>query len=92
MMHHPRPLAESFSCAAEDDFIALPRETELSAEHRPELLGGVTVLRAAGRDDQQCRVDLTAVPYYAYLEFLTALRLPTVNSSRYAWRADRRPA
>ncbi|MHC4165873.1 MAG: glycoside hydrolase family 127 protein [Planctomycetota bacterium] len=46
--------------------LALPREAELSAEHRPGLLGGVTVLRAAGLDEKQRRLELTAVPYYAW--------------------------
>jgi len=54
--------------------VSLPREAELSAEHRPSLLGGVTVLR--GRAQVMARdangagnprtVDLTAVPYYTW--------------------------
>jgi len=46
--------------------VSLPRDAKLSAEHRPDLLGGVTVLRATGRDDQQRDAALTAVPYYAW--------------------------
>lgn len=46
--------------------VSLPRDAKLSAEHRPDLLGGVTVLRTTGRDDQQRGVDLTAVPYYTW--------------------------
>jgi len=46
--------------------VSLPREAELAAEHRADLLGGVTVLRAKGKDGQQRGVDLTAVPYYAW--------------------------
>jgi len=46
--------------------VSLPRRAELSAEHRPTLLGGVTVLHAKGRDSRQRGVDLTAVPYYAW--------------------------
>ena len=46
--------------------VSLPRKAELAAEHRPSLLGGVTVLRAKGRDSRQRGVDLTAVPYYAW--------------------------
>ncbi|NQU19952.1 MAG: glycoside hydrolase family 127 protein [Candidatus Nealsonbacteria bacterium] len=37
--------------------LTLPRDVDLRAEHRPELLGGVTVLRGKA---------LTAVPYYAW--------------------------
>jgi len=39
--------------------LSLPREAKLAAEHRADLLGGVTVLRAKG-------ADITAVPYYAW--------------------------
>ena len=46
--------------------VSLPRTAELSAEHRPRLLDGVTVLRAKGEDSQHRGVDLTAVPYYAW--------------------------
>ena len=46
--------------------LSLPRRAELTAEHRAGLLGGVTVLRATGRDDRQRPVNLTAVPYYAW--------------------------
>ena len=46
--------------------LSLPRDAKLSAEHRPDLLGGVTLIRATGRDDQQRDVDLTAVPYYSW--------------------------
>ncbi|OHB82415.1 MAG: hypothetical protein A2Z38_01165 [Planctomycetes bacterium RBG_19FT_COMBO_48_8] len=46
--------------------IALPREAELSAEPRPELLGGVTILQGKGLDDRQRPVTLTAVPYYSW--------------------------
>jgi len=46
--------------------LALPPQAGLAAEHRSGLLGGVTVLRARGRDDRQREVDLTAVPYYAW--------------------------
>ncbi len=37
--------------------VTLPRDVDLRAEHRPDLLGGVTVLRGK---------VLTAVPYYAW--------------------------
>jgi uncharacterized protein len=46
--------------------IALPPAAELTAEHRPNILGGVTVITgtAVTRSGQTCR--LTAVPYYAW--------------------------
>ncbi|MHC4086658.1 MAG: beta-L-arabinofuranosidase domain-containing protein [Planctomycetota bacterium] len=46
--------------------LALPREAELRAEHRPGLLGGVTVLQGKTLDDRQHPVTLTAVPYYSW--------------------------
>jgi len=46
--------------------LLLPRKAALKAEHRPSLLGGVTVLRGAGTDGQQRPVSLTAIPYYAW--------------------------
>jgi len=46
--------------------VSLPRRAELSAEHRPTLLGGVTVLHAKGKDSRHRGVALTAVPYYAW--------------------------
>jgi DUF1680 family protein len=46
--------------------LSLPRDAELTREHIAGLLGGVTVLRAKGKDGQQRDVGLTAVPYYAW--------------------------
>ena len=46
--------------------LALPRETEFRAEHRADLLGGVTVLQGQAVGDGQHPVTLTAVPYYAW--------------------------
>ena len=46
--------------------LALPRDTDLRAAHRTELLGGVTVLQGEGLDDQGRSVPLTAIPYYAW--------------------------
>jgi DUF1680 family protein len=54
--------------------IALPDDAVLSDEHRPGLLGGVTVLRGKGlaavRNSDGSRgvepVELTAIPYYAW--------------------------
>jgi DUF1680 family protein len=46
--------------------VALPRKTELRAEYRPGLLGGVTVLRGNALADEKRPVKLTAVPYYSW--------------------------
>jgi len=46
--------------------IALPRKAELRAEHRPELLGGVTILQGKALADGKHPTKLTAVPYYAW--------------------------
>ncbi len=46
--------------------MVLPRNADLRAEHRPELLGGVTVLRGQVQTKEQQPVALTAVPYYAW--------------------------
>ena len=45
--------------------LALSKETELFAEHRTDLLGGVTVLKGNALFDGRS-VALTAVPYYAW--------------------------
>jgi len=42
--------------------IVLPREPKLTAEHRPDLLGGVTVLKCIAEDGR----EITAIPYYAW--------------------------
>jgi DUF1680 family protein len=46
--------------------VGLPQSAELSAEHRAELLNGVTVIKGRGLDEAQRPVKLTAVPYYAW--------------------------
>lgn len=54
--------------------IALPDDARLQTESRPDLLGGVTVIRATGRAVSGTRdgrrttepVQLTAIPYYAW--------------------------
>ena len=38
----------------------------LQAEHRANLLGGVTVLQGKALDGDQRPINLTAVPYYAW--------------------------
>ncbi len=46
--------------------MALPKDAEIRAEHRPNLLGGVTVLRGQGLADGKRPAAVTAVPYYAW--------------------------
>ena len=46
--------------------VALPRESNLSAEHRAGRLGGMTVLQGQALADGQRPIALTAVPYYAW--------------------------
>jgi len=46
--------------------MALPREADLSAEHRAGLLGGMTVVQGQALADAERPVTLTAVPYYAW--------------------------
>jgi DUF1680 family protein len=44
----------------------IPVDAEVVAEHRGELLGGLTVLRTEGRNKADRPVALTAIPYYAW--------------------------
>jgi DUF1680 family protein len=44
----------------------IPAAADIVAEHRGELLGGLTVLRTEGRDKADRSVALTAIPYYAW--------------------------
>ena len=46
--------------------VTLPPDAELKAEHRPDLLNGVTVIRTTGRDEEGQPVELTAIPYFAW--------------------------
>ena len=46
--------------------LALPREARLTAEHRADLLGGVTVIRGQVPSGGGGPVTMTAVPYYAW--------------------------
>ncbi|MBE3097300.1 MAG: glycoside hydrolase family 127 protein [Planctomycetes bacterium] len=58
---------EAVDQPGEDLFrVVLPQEALLRAEHRAELLGGVTVLQGSALADGQRPVMLTAVPYYAW--------------------------
>jgi DUF1680 family protein len=45
--------------------ITLPRESELRSEHRPELLGGVSVVRGQAFIEDK-PTEIVAVPYYAW--------------------------
>jgi DUF1680 family protein len=44
----------------------LPKTSDIRAEHRPELLGGLTILQTSGQDAQGSSIKLTAIPYYAW--------------------------
>jgi DUF1680 family protein len=53
--------------------LALARDAKLTPEHRPNLLGGVTVLKgqaiarsADGDKTAEKKVELTAIPYHAW--------------------------
>jgi DUF1680 family protein len=46
--------------------IVLPEDATLVLEHRKDLLGGVTVIRAKGGAGEDAATELTAVPYYAW--------------------------
>ena len=46
--------------------VVLPRDTDLRAEHRAGLLGGLTVLEGKGVDEKQNPIPVTAVPYFAW--------------------------
>jgi len=50
---------------ADVERMVLPEDTDLSAKHRPELLGGVTVVTGAAHVGGQ-PIALTTVPYYAW--------------------------
>jgi len=45
---------------------SLPSSAELTAEHRSNLLEGVTVVRTTGMDENRKPIKLTAIPYYAW--------------------------
>lgn len=46
--------------------VALPRTAALAAAHRPQLLGGVTIICGMGVAEAGQAVSLTAIPYYAW--------------------------
>jgi hypothetical protein len=46
--------------------LTLPRDAEMTAKHRNDLLGGVTVLEGEAVADGRNPVKVTAIPYYAW--------------------------
>ena len=46
--------------------VILPRAAEMTAKHRSDLLGGVTVLEGEALADGSNPVKVTAIPYYAW--------------------------
>ncbi len=59
------PIVYSFEAADNDvpvEDIVLARDPKFAAEHRPDLLGGVTVIKARTREGR----SVTAIPYYAW--------------------------
>ena len=60
------PLSKAIDHAgAEVSKLGLPVDSELRAEHRADLLGGVTVLLGQAVGDENRPIAMTAVPYYA---------------------------
>jgi DUF1680 family protein len=46
--------------------LVLPRDAKMSAKHRADLLGGVTVLEGEALAEGKDPVKVTAIPYYAW--------------------------
>jgi Beta-L-arabinofuranosidase, GH127/Nucleotidyl transferase AbiEii toxin, Type IV TA system len=46
--------------------LSLPSSAKLTAEHRADMLEGVTVVRTTGLDESRKPIQLTAIPYYAW--------------------------
>jgi DUF1680 family protein len=46
--------------------VTLPPDAELAAEHRPDFLHGVTVVKTTGLDEDGKPVALTGIPYFAW--------------------------
>ena len=44
----------------------LPNRSAVQAEHRAELLGGITAFKTKKLDEKETRITLTAIPYYAW--------------------------
>jgi DUF1680 family protein len=58
--------AEQADHAAPVDDLRIDPAAAAASEHRPDLLGGVTVVTTRGRTDADGELDLTLVPYYAW--------------------------
>jgi DUF1680 family protein len=72
--------------------LVVPDDAPLTAGPRPELLGGVTVLRGTVRDAQGKPRELLAIPYYAWShrgpgEMAVWLRRAPAASARYSSRS-----
>jgi DUF1680 family protein len=46
--------------------VSLPENVDMITEHRPDLLGGVTLIKTTGMDADGKPVPLIAIPYYAW--------------------------
>ena len=64
------PLVYCLEAADQPDLnlfnLVLPRAAEMTAKHRNELLGGVTVLEGEALADGKSPIKITAIPYYAW--------------------------
>ncbi|WP_433274511.1 glycoside hydrolase family 127 protein [Pseudonocardia xinjiangensis] len=58
--------AEQADHTAPVDDLHIDPAAPAASEHRPDLLGGVTVVTTRGRTDADGELDLTLVPYYAW--------------------------
>jgi len=67
--------------------IALPREAKMRAEHRPELLSGVTILQGKALVDGKQPTKLTAVPYYAWANREKGAMTVWINEAPLAFAA-----
>ncbi len=46
--------------------VSLPMDAKFETEHRPDLLNGVTVIKTTGVNADGNKVELTAIPYFAW--------------------------
>jgi uncharacterized protein len=64
------PLVYCLEAADQPDLdltkLVLPRNTEMTAKYQTNLLGGITVLEGALEIADKGKVNLTAIPYYAW--------------------------
>jgi len=81
---------EAIDQAGADVFkLALPPEAALRAEHRADLLGGVTVIQGKALADGQKPVAITAVPYYAWANREKGAMTVWINEAAPAPPADK---